>query len=145
MADLADLLLSIAREVNHRTRAPMDGDGATRTEITIMRFIDRNPGCSPSTLALRTGLQRSNVSAGLRALEAKGLVERVGDTTDGRATRLRSTPVAAANLAAIRTRWAALLRAALGEDGRAEGLNEAVALLARLDEGLAEQRSTALP
>lgn len=138
LADLADAVLNVSREI--RARGDGDAVALTITEGNVMRFVDRHPGATPGELAEGTGLQRSNLSTTLRALEEKGLVERQHDSSDGRTIRVTPTDRAAENLRALRDNWTALLGEAL--DGRSAGVDDALALLIRLEEGLVRSRRT---
>ncbi|WP_432492871.1 MarR family winged helix-turn-helix transcriptional regulator [Kineococcus auxinigenes] len=138
LADLADLLMTVARDLQGRHAAVEGVVPLTATETTVMRHLDRHPGTSPSAAAAATGLQRSNLSTALRALEAKGLVERGHGDLDGRAVVLHPTALAARNLGLLRAHWAERLHRALGGDPA--GAREARALLERLEHGLAADR-----
>lgn len=135
LADLAELVLAIARDLQGpRTR--VDGlPTLTPTETAVIRYLHGHPGASPSAVADGTGLQRSNLSTTLRSLESKGLVERTHDEHDRRAVVLRPTAQAADDIARLRRQWADRLAGALGDDPR--GVAEATALLERLERGLA--------
>lgn len=133
LADLADLVLAVARAIAidaHSDPAIVD---LTTTEINVMRYVDRHPGASPTAVAAATGLQRSNLSRALRDLEAKGMVRRTVDVTDARQTRLEPTARAAANLERLRANWSRLLNS-VGADHR--NLDAALAMLTELDAGL---------
>lgn len=131
LADLADVLLSVARSIH----APLVGDivPLTATETTVMRYIDRNPGTTASAAAAATRLQRSNLSTAVRGLEQKGLVERSHDERDARSVHLHPTALAAANLRRLRAAWAGIIGGALGEGADVEA---AIAVLERLESGL---------
>lgn len=133
LADLADVILALARTIS--TDAHLDPGivDLTSTEINVMRFVDRNPGASPAAVAAATGLQRSNLSRALRELEAKGMVEKTVSDSDGRQARLHSTERAAENLKRLRANWSRLLTAA-GADPR--HLDAALAMLTELEAGL---------
>jgi len=133
LADLADLILALARTIS--TEAHMDAQVVelTATEVNVMRFVDRHPGASPTAVAAATGLQRSNLSRALRALETKGLVERSVGDGDARQARLRPTRRAEVNLQRLRENWSRLLGDA-GADRR--NLDAALTLLAELEAGL---------
>jgi DNA-binding MarR family transcriptional regulator len=134
LADLADLVLAVARAISidaHLDPAIVD---LTATEINVMRYVDRHPGTSPTAVAAATGLQRSNLSRALRDLEAKGMVQRTADAADARQARLEPTARAAANLQRLRANWSRLLNS-VGPDHR--NLDAALAMLTELDEGLA--------
>lgn len=133
LADLADLVLAVSRAIKARTAADPSVLDLSATEVTVLRFIDHHPDSSPSVVAAGTGLQRSNMSRALRDLEAKGLVRRATDPADSRQSLLRSTDLAAQNLARIRAVWASILDAAL--DGR-EDVDAAIRLLGSVERGL---------
>ena len=136
LADIADLVLTLARAV--RTQA--DGDPSlvelSLTEVTVMHYIDHHAGVSPSTVAAATGLQRSNLSRALRALEAKGMVERTADPDDNRQALLRGTVKAAENLTRVRATWARLLGNALASSGQQYDIASALEVLRALERGL---------
>lgn len=130
LADLADLLLTIARRISISEVEP---DGVVRlcpSESLVMRFIDHHPGCKPSEIGAQLGLRSANTSAALRSLEDKGLVRRSPDPTDRRAVLVESTAKAARNLAQIRAHWAALLGPLLADAG---DVDTAVRVLSGLD------------
>src|SRR3954465_1590964 len=105
MADLADLILALARMISTETHLDQQVVDLTATEINVMRYVDRHPGTSPTAVAAATGLQRSNLSRALRDLEAKGMVQRTADTADARQARLEPTTLATANLQRLRAKW----------------------------------------
>ena len=133
-ADLADVVLALARTISADAHADPGVVDLTATEINVMRFVDRHPGASPSTVAAATGLHRSNLSRALRDLEAKGMIDRVADAADGRQARLVPTDRSARNLARLRASWSRLLSSAGGDD---DDLGPALRLLTRLETGLA--------
>ncbi|MCU1406493.1 MAG: hypothetical protein JWQ43_2796 [Glaciihabitans sp.] len=115
-ADMADLVLFVAREIQTHGYADSRAVALSVSEGHVMRFIDRNPGSGATEVANATGLQRSNLSAALRSLEAKGLVERRHGEDDLRTVLLFPTDFAALNLVLIRSEWARILRRAAGVD-----------------------------
>ena len=129
LGELADLLLNVGRLVRARTPSEADGVPLNETERTVMRLVDLFPGASPSDVAERGHLQRSNVSAALRTLEAKGMVER--SSTSGRGVAVRTTRLAADNLESLRAAWARELAAPLADD--LDEVRQCVALLSRLE------------
>lgn len=142
LADLADLVLTVARAIKADMSAHPAVLDLSATEVTVLRYLDHHPGVSPSAVAAATGLQRSNLSRALRDLEGKGLVERSVDPGDGRSVVLQSTQLAADNLARLRTLWARLLGDALTADGREPDLDAALELLGSLERGLGAQSSS---
>ena len=135
LADLVDLVTSIAREVRHS--APSGGQVVrlSSAETAVMRHVDRNPGVTAGELAAATGLQRSNLSTALRGLEANGLIERRGD---GRSVHVHPTAKAADNLAHLREEWAGRVDSAL--EGDTAHVADALALLRSLEDGLVRAR-----
>jgi DNA-binding MarR family transcriptional regulator len=114
LAELADLILNVGRLVRARTPAGPDVVPMTETERHVMRVVDLYPGSSPSEIAARAQLQRTNVSTALRELEAKGMVTRTA--TSGRGIAVSPTERAAANLRTLRAAWSRELASALGDD-----------------------------
>ena len=136
-ADLAEVVLRVARELSFREHRDADAVSLTPANANVMRHVDRNPGTTPRDVADATGVLRSNLSASLRELEKLGFLERCTDPADGRGVRLFSTELAAQNLVTVREGWAAHTRQALG--GLA-GVDAATALLEQMADGLVQAR-----
>jgi DNA-binding MarR family transcriptional regulator len=136
-AELADLVLSISREIQFRGYASPEAISLSIPEGTVMRYLHRHPGVPPSQIAEATGLQRTNVSSALRSLEAKGLIERRDCPEDRRGSRISPTPLGTSNYTLVREEWASLLSAAAEQ---AESLEDTLELLARIEEGLVAMR-----
>ncbi|MFJ3030060.1 MarR family winged helix-turn-helix transcriptional regulator [Curtobacterium sp. NPDC087080] len=134
LAEFADVVLRIGREVDPHGPHALDIVPLTGTEALVMRWVHRNPGASPSAVADATALQRSNCSVALRSLVAKGMVERRTDPDDARTVQLHPTALADDSIARLHAHWAGRLRTALGGDEG--GLGAAADLLARIDDGL---------
>ncbi|BBX72018.1 MarR family winged helix-turn-helix transcriptional regulator [Mycolicibacterium psychrotolerans] len=136
LADLADVVMAVARAI--RSRAAVDAEVVelSATEIVVLRYLDHHPDVAPSAVADATGLQRSNMSRALRNLEAKGLVRRSPDPADSRQIVLRSTRRAADNLARLRAIWARLVGDALDASGQEYDIAAALSLLRALESGL---------
>lgn len=104
------------------------------TEFEVMRYVDAHPGTSVGGVAAGLDLRQSNVSAAVRGLVGRGLVERAADAGDRRVTRLHPTPHARARREPVEAGWARALGAALAglpaED--ADAVRRAAAPLARL-------------
>ncbi|TDO07389.1 MarR family protein [Mycobacterium sp. BK086] len=136
LADLAEAIIGVSREL--RLHLYADVVELTASEAHVMRHIDRHPGVTPSDLARATGLQRSNMSTALRALEGRGFVERRADPHDARGINLFPTDRAAENLTRLRRQWAQALSSALGDD--ATNAVAATALLERAEAKLMAER-----
>jgi len=133
LADFADLVLNVGRLIRAHTPADSEIVALTETERQVMRLIDLHPGCAPSDIAARGRLQRTNVSAALRSLEAKGMIRRA---TSGRQVTVTPTRLAATNLRRLRAAWAAELAQTLDADG--ETLLQCTQLLRALEQRLIE-------
>jgi DNA-binding MarR family transcriptional regulator len=138
-ADFADHVLEIAREIQFRGYASAEAVSLTPSEGTVMRSLFAHPGALPSEVAFATGLQRSNLSAVLRGLEEKGLIERVADPEDGRWVRIHATRRAIRNYELVRREWGSAVAAAAEGDPPVE---TALPLLAKVRAGLVRQRQS---
>jgi DNA-binding MarR family transcriptional regulator len=113
-----------------------DGDSAhllPATEFEIMRLLVRRPGLSVGETAATLRLHPANVSTALRALEARGLLERARDSGDARVVRLQPTAAALAHRHEQEQAWGAALArvlAALPADDAAALVAAAPALRA---------------
>jgi DNA-binding MarR family transcriptional regulator len=139
-AAFADHVLEIAREIQVRGYTSREAVSLTPSEGTVMRYLFRHPGALSSQVAHATGLQRSNLSAVLRGLEERGLIERVADPEDGRWVRIHPTPKAIHNYALVRSEWASAVAAAAEDDPAVE---TALPLLAKVRAGLVRERQSA--
>ncbi|MCD5351372.1 MarR family winged helix-turn-helix transcriptional regulator [Kineosporia mesophila] len=131
-ADLADLLFNVGRLVRARTPETDQAVPLNETERLVMRMVDLHPGSSPTEIAERARLQRTNVSGALRSLESKGMVRR--QATGGRGVAVHPTELAARNLRLLRSGWSRQLGGVLGDD--LDAVRECAALLARLETDL---------
>lgn len=104
------------------------------TELAVLRAVMDTPDRSVSEVASSMTMQSSNVSAAVRALAARGLVDRAPDPGDRRVTLLRPTPKALEERAAIENAVAGTIFAALAEmpDDDVATLVSAVPALRRL-------------
>ena len=116
LADLADAIMHAARLIRSWDQAAETVVPLSTIEAAVLEYVDRHPGCRPSDVAHELRMRSSNFSAALRVLDKQGLVERTSDPTDGRTANLAVTALATQNIDVIRTRRAALLASALGDD-----------------------------
>jgi DNA-binding MarR family transcriptional regulator len=137
LADLAQQVLGIAREINLHTEADDTLDHLASSEITVMRYIDQHPGISAKAAAKGIGLQQSNTSVVLRNLVVKGMIKMLPDQSDGRRMQLFPTAQAIKTLKHHRIRWAAFLGHAI--DDRAD-LRECVEMLRKISDALSAVR-----
>src|SRR5215204_6249128 len=139
-AEFADHVLEIAREIQVRGYTSPEAVSLTPSEGTVMRYLFPHPGALPSEVAFATGLQRSNLSAVLRGLEKKELIERIADPADGRSVRIHPTRKAIRNYATVRREWASAVAAAV--DGEPD-IEAALPVLAHVRAGLIRERQSA--
>jgi DNA-binding MarR family transcriptional regulator len=85
------------------------------TELAVMRLLVRAPDLNVGEVARELGLQPSNASAAIRALMARGLLERTPDGRDRRMFRLAPTAEAQALRRRYEGAWGELLRARLAQ------------------------------
>ncbi|MCK9794809.1 MarR family transcriptional regulator [Isoptericola sp. 4D.3] len=105
LAELADVVVELARHLDVRSPELRDIVPLTGTEVAVIREVHRAARPTPSRIAAATGLARSNVSTALRTLEARGLVVREHAEGDRRTVRLVATPLADEHLARIHDFW----------------------------------------
>jgi DNA-binding MarR family transcriptional regulator len=132
-ADLAGILISVARKITVRADEDPGFVSLTQLEGLVMRHIDKHPGITPSQLAADVRLKTSNASAALRSLESKGFITREADARDRRAVHIHPTRLAADNLQRLRRVWDSLLSPHLIDP---VATTAAVAFLTRLDDSL---------
>jgi DNA-binding MarR family transcriptional regulator len=138
-AELADRALVIAREIQIRPYADERVRHLSASEGMVMRYLQGNDGATPTRIAAAVGLQRTNLSAVLRGLEQKDLIERRTSTDDRRVVTVHLSERGRDHYQLARKEWAAAVAAAAGNDTR--HLNEAIELLARLSDGMIEDRA----
>jgi DNA-binding MarR family transcriptional regulator len=141
--ELADLVLVIAREIQFRGYTDPRAQRLTQSEGMVMRHLHGDPDAAPSAIAAATGLQRTNLSTVLRALEKKGLIERQTRTEDARGVRVHLTDRGMLNYSIVRREWGAAVSAAAGND--TARLDEALALLTTIKTGLTKTRPDPTP
>jgi len=137
-ADLADLVLIIAREIQFRGYTNERAIPLSQSEGMVMRYLQHDPDAAPSRIAAATGLQRTNLSTTLRGLEQKGLIERRAYPQDGRGVTVHRTELGRSNYALVRQEWAEGVSAAVGGDPA--NLDAALALLRAVEAGLVKTR-----
>jgi DNA-binding MarR family transcriptional regulator len=143
-ADLADLALVISREIQFRGYTDERAISLTPSEGVVMRcLLQGQPAAPPSRIAAATGLQRTNLSTVLRALEQKGLIQRQPHPDDGRGVTVHLTERGRSNYSLVRHEWAATVSAAAGGD--TTNLDAALTLLTAVKDGLASTRGQIQP
>lgn len=105
--ELADLIHALARQLGGP--ADLRPGPCTPVEISVMRFISKNPGTSARLAASATLLPSSNFSRIIKGLIAKGLLLRKADERDARGVRLYPTQMAIANRERMREQWSQVL------------------------------------
>ncbi|MEU1625637.1 MarR family winged helix-turn-helix transcriptional regulator [Streptomyces sp. NPDC020096] len=133
--ELADLIVAVARQL----RPPSDPsfEPCTPIEISVMRFINHNPGTSARAASEATLLPTSNFSRVLRGLEKRGLVDRVVDDRSARSVCLYPTEKARQNLQYLRDNWDKTLQGIVDDPATIDAVN---ATLRRIEEELIARR-----
>ncbi|MDP4504953.1 MarR family winged helix-turn-helix transcriptional regulator [Nonomuraea turcica] len=137
-ADLADLVLIIAREIQFRGYTDERAVPLSPSEGMVMRHLQGDPAAPPSRIAAATGLQRTNLSTVLRGLESKALIERRVCPDDRRGVTVHLTERGRTNYAVVRKEWAAAVAAAAGHD--TSRLDAALTLLKTVEAGMVAAR-----
>jgi MarR family transcriptional regulator, temperature-dependent positive regulator of motility len=133
--DLADLIVGVGRQL----RLPTDPafEACSPVEISVMRYINANPGTSAGSASEATLLPSSNFSRVLRGLEQRGLVRRAVDERDARIVRLYPTDKADKSLQALRDNWRQTLGGIIDDP---EALDLVNATLRRIENELVARR-----
>lgn len=114
LADLAEAIMRVARQLHVLTAHSPDVIELTQLEAMILRHVDAHPGIAPSTISHDLRVLPSNTSAALRHLRQHGLIDSTADPADRRRQQLHPTHLVRSNLAAARRGWSTELdRAAL--------------------------------
>jgi DNA-binding MarR family transcriptional regulator len=137
-AELADLVLIIAREIQFRGYTDRRAISLSQSEGMVMRYLQRQTGVAPTEIAAATGLQRTNLSTVLGGLERKRLIERRACAEDARGIAVHRTERGASNYALVRREWAEAVSAAADQDAR--NLDAALGLLRAVERGLVATR-----
>jgi DNA-binding MarR family transcriptional regulator len=85
------------------------------SQVAALATVERHGPLSPSELAELERIKRPTATRIVRHLETAGLVERVGDPEDGRASILTATPQGRAHLRRLRERKTAYLASRLAD------------------------------
>jgi DNA-binding MarR family transcriptional regulator len=112
---LHDIAWLLPRTIDPWAETEAELDPLPATELEVMRLLVRVPELSVGEVARTLGLQPSNASAAIRALVARGLLERKPDPRDGRISRLHPTAQAQAIRRQREGAWGELLRARLAK------------------------------
>ncbi|KRD43764.1 MarR family transcriptional regulator [Cellulomonas sp. Root930] len=100
--ELLELLHGVLRGVRRDAAAQLEVEGTTPGQLRMLRTLDRCDGpCRLGELAAALDVAPRSVTSKVDAAEADGLVQRMPDPTDRRATLLELTPAGRSLLAAI--------------------------------------------
>lgn len=135
LSDLAELILAVGRLIQ-LLGDPSIGTG-TPIEISVLRFINRNPGTSARSASEATLLPSSNFARVLRGLEERGLVSRRADENDARRVSLYPTPLASETRRRLAKDWNHLLQ---GIEEDPTKIDDVIATLQRIESELLVRR-----
>ena len=136
-ANLAHLALIISRKIQHQSYRDQRAVLLTQSEAVVLCHLLHGDPVTPSQIADATGLQRPNVSASLRTLKYKGLIEKKTNPTDGRGFTVHPTTLGRATYERVRREWATSVAVAADRD--TSDLDAAIAVLNKVKEGLEKQ------
>jgi DNA-binding MarR family transcriptional regulator len=142
-ANLAHLALIISRKIQYDGNRDSRAASLTQSEAVVLCYLLHEDPATPSRIAYATGLLRPNVSASLRTLKNKGLIEKRINPTDGRGFTVHPTTLGRAAHERVRHEWATSVAAAADRD--TTGLDAAIAVLNKVKEGLEKQPARRLP
>lgn len=88
-------------------------DPLTNTELAVIKQVQASPRVTVSGLARNLGMKQSNISAAVRDLVERGLVERESNPADRRVHELVPTEKSLADKDAIEAVWSGAVRTAM--------------------------------
>lgn len=91
------------------------------SELDVLRLVTLFPGRGVAFLTDRLKMRQANMSATVRSLTDRGLVEKKRDEHDGRAVRLYASDKAMRDLESLRNVWLGRLSAAFDAAGLTTG------------------------
>ena len=91
-AQLGDLLPAATRALRHHWAAQLQPHGIAPHHARALRLIVRDGAVRPGKVAEELRIAPRSATDVIDALEQRGLVERVSDPDDRRATSVRATP-----------------------------------------------------
>src|SRR4051812_14871693 len=104
--ELAMVLHDVAWKIQRLEPQVAGMDPLPVSELAVLKTIDAQPGVSVSGIAAELDLLPNNVSAAVRSLAQRGLVQRRSDPGDKRVVLLHPSDRAMANREAIHAAWA---------------------------------------
>jgi len=96
-----DLLFGTARRLRRELASALLEADVTPAQARALRIVMEHGAVRPSSLAEHLHIAARSATEVVDALEARGLVERAPDPDDRRATLVRPTPAADAELAEV--------------------------------------------
>lgn len=111
------------------------------SELELLRFVARRPGCRVQEAARAVGVAENTISTLVGRLVDRGLLVRGRDDRDCRAAALSLSPAAARRMAAWRDRRAQVVGTALASltDEDRKAIDDALPALRRLVDALEER------
>lgn len=104
-AGIGAALRELAWTIHRHAPARAGAGPIPTTELALLKQIVDAPGSTVGELATVLGLQQPNASAGVGALERRGLVERRKDDADRRLSRVHATIAGVDEHRAISDAW----------------------------------------
>lgn len=135
---LATVLRDLAWTIHRLVPEVADLDPLPNTELAVAKQVLAAPGITVTEIAHRLGMQQSNVSTAVRALVARGLVDRERAPEDRRIIRLSPTEKSRGARESIDDRWSGTVHTAMAAltPDQVKAIENAEAALEALDEAL---------
>jgi DNA-binding MarR family transcriptional regulator len=145
--ELARVLHDLSRGIARLGPAQVGLVPLPATEVAVLRAVMAEPDRSVSEVAAALSMQTSNVSAAVRSLSERGLVDKRPSSHDGRVTLLRPTAKALKERDDIERAIAGTIYAALVgvSEGSVDALLRAVPAMEELTIEMSAQAAGRLP
>lgn len=135
--------VDVLRRVNrisllHRLRVHslLSDTGVWGSQIPILLYVDRNPGCTQTDIAGHLGVSNPSIATSIKRLQKAGMLEKKADTADMRCNHIELTERGRGTVARGRACYDQVVERML--QGFSDGeLDVLTRLLARLEENLA--------
>ncbi|GAA4797021.1 MarR family transcriptional regulator [Corynebacterium canis] len=111
LQDLARSLYGTVASLRRLAERPNSDMDLTQSEVEILYYVKRFPGCSISEIARVRQLRTPNVSSTVRLLTKQGFIRRADSTTDRRCQQLFLTDEGLECISRIFDQWAEIVGA----------------------------------
>ncbi|WJZ03730.1 MarR family winged helix-turn-helix transcriptional regulator [Corynebacterium freiburgense] len=109
LQEFARSLYGTVASLRRLAERPNEELDLTQSEVEILYYVKRNPGCSISEIARVRQLRTPNVSSTVRLLTKQGFIRRTDSTTDRRCQQLYLTETGLECISRIFDYWAEIV------------------------------------